>query len=165
MAIWGSSYPKIKTSGNYEIELPYAKILKDEPDFDSIMHENVLTGSRVRVRTKYHWIFEVQINLYKYPSPAYSYNLLNTYLNDLVSLWRHRDWEPVCDVNGDEVQFWFKEIVPIFLTDVNFEDALILKFISMNWVDLSKERHGVIHDDETDAHISDDETGGGIILD
>jgi hypothetical protein len=163
MALFGTGSPKIITSGGSEIALTYAKVLKDGPAWDTIYHENPISGERVLVRSKYHWEYEIQLNLYKFAVPATTFTTIYGALYDEVQLFRHNDGEPVCDVNGTTVSFWFKEIVPFYLTTTDYKDAAILKFVSLAWVDLSKSMYGYISDDETLGHIVDDETGSPFV--
>jgi hypothetical protein len=163
MALFGTGSPKIKTSGGTELALTYAKVLKDEPEWDTIYHENPISGERVLVRSKYHWIYEIELNLYKFAVPLTTYTALNAALYDEVQLFRHNEAEPVCDVDGNVVNFWFKEIIPYYLTTTDFKDGLILKFQSLGWVDLSKSLYGYIVDDESLDNILDDESGDSFV--
>jgi hypothetical protein len=137
MALFGFGSPKILTTALVEIALPHAVILKDEPEWDQILHENPITGKRLCVRNKYRWIFEVQIHLHEYAVPVTTFNKIYAALYDEVTLWRHDDGGPVVDSVGAVVKFWLSEITSFWLTNTNKEDAVILKFRSLGWVNLA----------------------------
>jgi len=162
MAIFGTGSPKIITSASVEITLTCAKVLKDEPVFDNIIHENPVSGERVFLAKGYRWEVQLMAYIYKDADPKALYTSINTALYDEVTYYRHLDAEPVCDSGGSPVTFWLKKITPVYVETVTYKDALILDLVSLKYVDLSKAVFGYISDDTTGGHLVDDETGGAI---
>jgi len=135
MAIFGTGAPKI-VSGAITVELDYAVVLKSEPDERSFVQENKLTGADGHVDRGYHWDFEMREHIYKYADPMAKYLALVALLGTEVNVFPHRD-EPALSNASGVVPFLFTEIVPEYLETVSYRDALVLKFTSLAFVDLS----------------------------
>ena len=149
MAIFGTGRPKIITSADVSINLDYGKVLKDEPDFSlNIRHQNPISGDRVYVSRCYHWIYEIQLYLYKFAAPDVTYDLLNTALYDTVTLYRHRDSDPFKDESGTVCPFKFTELIPFYVETVEYRDALICKFESTKLIDLAFSSFGTLSTEE-----------------
>ncbi len=135
MAIFGTASPKI-VSGATTIELDYAVILKSEPDEKSFVQENKLTGIDAHVDRGYHWNFEMRDHIYKYADPMAKYLALVALLGTEVNVYPHRDKTALSNAAG-VVPFLFEEIIPEYIETVTYRDALVLKFTSLAFVDLS----------------------------
>jgi hypothetical protein len=137
MAIFGTSAPKI-VSGATTIELDYAVVQKSEPDERSFVIQNEVTGADTHADRGYHWNIEILINLYKYTDPSGTYNQLVALLGTSVNVYPHRDHAALSDSGGNDVDFLFTEIVPSYVDGVFGNDALLLKFTSLEFVDISQ---------------------------
>jgi hypothetical protein len=121
-----------------DINIDHAKVELDNPVFDNLAQVSEIDGSRTFFNREYGWEYEVIVHLFKYGNEAArlaKYNTLNDNLYDLVTLYRHRDNEPIKDSLGNEVPFLFSEIEPFYINSIpnglnEPGDALILKFIS-----------------------------------
>ena len=138
MAIFGTGQPKIISAADETINLDYAKILVDEPEFDNVIHQSKIDGARTFLNKGYHWRYEVLIHLVRYGDPTDKYNALNGVLHTNVTLYRHRDNDPVKTPVGSICPFNFAELRPIYLTDSYYKDALHLVFLSTEFVDISQ---------------------------
>lgn len=137
MSIFGIQSPKFKNSSAVDVDMDYARVERDEALFDTLVQASKIDGSRTFINKEYGWAFEVLIHLHKEGNDTArlaKYNTYNSNLYDLVTLYRHRDNEPIKDSNGDEVPFLFAEIYMGYLNNPpqNLNepgDYLILKFI------------------------------------
>jgi hypothetical protein len=138
MSIFGALGPRIYTSTGVSIDLDHMTILKNEPETKSFVTKNNLTGLDGHVDRGYHWVYEIRINLFKYANAWAMYYKLLAALGTEVTLIPCHDHTYFKDSDGTVVYFLFSELQREYLTDVNKEDALRLKFISMGFVDISK---------------------------
>ena len=147
MGIFGTDQPKIITSGGTTILLDAVVVLKDEPVFDRVRHQSVLSGDREYVCRGYHWIYQIKKHLYKHETVQDHFIALHGALYDEVTLYRHRDHDPIQDSSGTVVPFKFLELKPFYLETVNYHDAAILTFESTKFIDITKSMQGLLVDD------------------
>jgi len=138
--IFGTGEPKYiyDNDGDVTVTLGYSVVERDEPEFDYIEHKSVLNGHREVYDKGTHWVYEVVVNLFKYNDPK---SKLNTFYAskpfDLI-LYRHSDGNPFQDADGTTVYFKLVEIEPFYLETILFRDKVRLKFISKDYIDISK---------------------------
>lgn len=130
MSIHGEEAPKIITSGSDTINLDYVKVIKDEEDYKEVISKSKVEGIRTILHRGYHYDFHLKMHLYKYGDPGEKYIELKAALGDTVTLYRHRDGDPCKNPDGDSAGFVFIELIPFHLTEIDFKDGLILKFMS-----------------------------------
>jgi hypothetical protein len=137
--IFGIQNPKIIDSGANTILLDNVVVLVDEPITYKLIHQSPLNGNRNVVHRGKRWTYEIRYHLFKQSTDhATIFETLYDLLGTEVTLYRHRDKNPFQDTTGTVVPFIFKEINPVYVETVNYRDALILKFISTKFVDLTK---------------------------
>ena len=139
--IFGTGEPKF----TYEVEsvittinMNYVVVEKDEPDFDYVEHKSVLNGHREIYEQGTHWVFEIILNLFKYSDPKSKLNQFFAAKPFDLILYRHSDGNPFQDADGTTVYFKLVEIEPFYLETVEFRDKVRLKFISKDYIDMSK---------------------------
>lgn len=139
MGIFGTAAPKFVFdnggSGEATILLDYARITKDEPDPRVIRHESIVDGHRVYVEKGKYWLFEVELNLFKYSDPLGKYNNIKAFEGEQVTLWRHRDGEQFKKAGGSDCLFRIMEVTAFAIENVQFRDRLLIKFESVDFVD------------------------------
>jgi len=134
MAIFGSQAPKIITSGAVSIDLDYCVVDKDAPELDRIIHTEKFSGHReFNVRGR-RWVFEVTLNIWKEASIGTKYNTLLGTLYDSVTLYRHRDGNPV-QYNSTNVPFFVERVNPFYLEQNEYRDRLQLRLVSESVID------------------------------
>jgi hypothetical protein len=139
MSIFGTEGPRIITGADVTIDLDYAIVLKDEPEYKNLTHENEITGSRYFIQRGSHWLFDVQIHLWKYEGMPDPYDrLVSALYDDAIVVYKHRDGNPFQDSAGADVPFVLYELNPYYMTTTDYKDALILKFKSMKYVDIGR---------------------------
>jgi|GEM_PF-3569820 len=140
----GGSAVNITSSGTdpftmsleYTVNLNYAVVQQDEPDLQQLVHEAPLHGERVYVDRGEHWVFDVVLNLWKYSNVSSKFQEINFYRRKKVTLWRHSDGERMLDPDGNTADFIIEEVRPFYLNRNDYQDRLLLKFRSLQWVDL-----------------------------
>lgn len=136
-SIFGIEAPKFVYSAQ-TVLLDYASVIKDEPQFDRITKESIITGHRARVNQHYHWSFEVMINLFKYTDPKVKFDEIYAHKNNLVTLYRRHDNDCFRNDDDEVVLFKLSEIIPTWIDSPIFPDQLLLKFVSADPVNISK---------------------------
>jgi hypothetical protein len=138
MAIFGTDKPRL-TDNSVNIDLDYCEVIRSEPEFKGFIQKNELTGTQGHVDRGYHWVYEVKYYIYKEADPTGKYNQLAALLGtEIYKLYPHRDHREFVDWNANDVPFFFIEMTPSEVGRVNYEDFLILKFISSGFVDISR---------------------------
>ncbi len=136
--IFGKDAPKFTVSGVGDVLLDYSIIQKDEADHDTLKHTSEITGHVEYITRGYRWEMDVLVHLYKYADPYAKFTEINQYKGSKVTLYRHRDGLPFKNSAGANVEFMIEEINPSYLTTVNYEDVVLIKFRSVDYVDLSQ---------------------------
>ena len=163
MAVFGSDAPKIITSGAVEIEIDNVEVINDRPLVS--VKEFIEQFSGIKERRFYgrHWLFEIQVNLFKEADPLATYNTLKGVLFDEVTLYRHRDGDQFKKPNGEDVPFFVSAVDPKYIEQNNYNDILIMRFESAEIVDvLQNFDRFLIKEDESGYILTDD--GDRIIL-
>lgn len=125
MSIFGTQEPRFIGSNGTTVDLDNARVLRNQPEYDTIINQSKLSGDRTVITRFRDWVFEVQIHLNKYGALAENkFNNLDSYLYDKVTLYRHRDG------NAFDSPFKFVSIMTFYLEKINYKDAAILTFIS-----------------------------------
>src|SRR4030042_47917 len=164
--IFGTGAPKFIASDNAEILLDYFVYGDDEPQPNYRVAQSVMNRHREIVNTDEHYIFNGTIYLYKYGIDPVTliidtetvrnrYNEINGYKYDEVTLYRHRDGEPMKDSNGDIIKFYLTELKTFYLNTVRFEIAAFIEFISVDPCVMAESLTNIITDD-TGETITDD---------
>lgn len=137
--VTGESAPKY-VNGATTVLLDHATIVRDEPETRNVEHRAPIEGSRKFKHRGQHWIFEILINLHLYADPLSSYDNIRAYLGQNVTLYRHRDKQPVKDSSGTVVPFRFMECTPLYqdLIGIDYRQRLRLLFKSTKYVDITK---------------------------
>lgn len=136
--LYGNNLPAIKYAGN-KYNLLYAEIVKDEPVWDYIVHESIITGHRSVTMRGCHWVVELKIHTYKYANldDTHDYNdfLQNLLYNDTsFTYYRHSNGVEFVDASANVVNFKLVEFEPIEMESNDYKDALYVKFISLDFV-------------------------------
>lgn len=134
----GVSYPKIVDGASATINLQYSKILRDEPEYDMLMYQSEITGNRNIYIRGYHWVFEILVYLTRYANPKTKFDEIHGAYNEEVDLYRYADNAACKDSGSTVVKFHFVECVPLYLDDTCRLDACRCKFISTEYIDISK---------------------------
>jgi hypothetical protein len=138
MAIFGTDKPRL-TDNSVNIDLDYCEAIRSEPEFTGFIQKNELTGTQGHVDRGYNWIYEIKYYIYKEADPTGKYNQLAALLGtEIDKVYPHRDHNEFQDSAGVAVPFFFVEMTPDVVGRVNYEDFLILKFVSSGFVDISK---------------------------
>lgn len=116
--------------------IDYWKMLKNEPDPDRLMNQSKISGKRSYVQKGDHWVLEGHINLYKYNDPQSKLEELAFYKGKEITLWLHRDGNQFKNNDGDDCPFILDELEPFYLTTIDYQDAVRVKLISLEYVDL-----------------------------
>jgi hypothetical protein len=136
MSIFGSKYPLIKRPGQVAIDARYSRVVKDEPETAAVINKAEIGGARYSFVRGQRWIFEIEINLFKYPDSGdlvFQRWIENLGATDFI-IFRHYDGEPFTDENGIEVFFTLVEVKPFYLTQGRKYDRLLLRFVSNDFV-------------------------------
>jgi hypothetical protein len=157
----GLSLPRF-TTDTAALDLDFITVIKDEPINDNIVHKSILNGAQRLVIKGSHWGFEVNVNLWKYDNPKAKYDEIFSFQYTMGKLQRHRDGSFIQDSSGNDVYFILTECVPYYLkagylADPNY-DCMIVRFLSSEYVDLSK--YGVpviITQDGLNVNTEDDQ--------
>jgi len=160
--IFGTGEPKFVYTNESEITVTmgYANVEKDEPEFDYIVHKSVLNGHREVYDKGVHWVYEVIVNLFKYNDPKSKLNQFFAAKGFDLTLYRHSDANPFKDSSDAVVLFKLTEIEPFYLETILFRDKVRLKFISKDYIDISKLLTSEINIEDL---IQEGEAGGIII--
>lgn len=142
--IFGTRAPKMTVSGGGTVLLDYATIQKDEADYDILKHTSEITGNVAYVTRGSRWVVDILVHLYKYADPYAKFVELIAQKGTKVKLYRHRDGSAYKNSAGAEVDFMIEEINPFYLTNTKYEDAVIMKFRSVEYVDISKSAYNIV---------------------
>jgi hypothetical protein len=138
-SIFGIDHPSfVKDAATVDLE--HFEVTRDEPEDFSKKHQSVLTGKRTYVDKGEHWIFEGILNLFKYEANALTkYNEIWGYRKAIIDkLYRRSDNEAIKDVDNNFVSFKLVHIVPMHVDGPEMADRLLLRFESVDFVDISK---------------------------
>jgi len=133
MSIFGTDEPKIIFSDSTTVNLDNAAILFNKPQYKTTIKESEFNGDRVIVSRPFQWKFICLVWLFKYtsPTPLAKYDTLDGFLFDSgAQVFPHRDESAIQNEDGDTLLFHFAEINRTNITTRNFDDALILTFIT-----------------------------------
>ncbi len=123
------------------VELSNFLITRDEPQEEGFFHESVINGHREWVSKGMHWELEIRSNIFKEGSEAAvraKFKEIHSCLYQPVWVYKHFDGLNLFrDSNGKPVSFIMDIFQPAFVTQVNFEDYLILGLKSTEYVDLN----------------------------
>lgn len=138
--LFGYDAPKIEVNidaSPTDVVLNYANILKDEPKYEVQNYRAVKTRRRKFLVQGKHWIFKIEIFLYKYADPAAKYLELKGYEGDRVYLWSHSNGHAFKKLNsgGAKARFILLSVNEDLTDRVNNYDKLILTFESIDFVD------------------------------
>ena len=163
MSVFGKNEPKIKTSGDVEIEIDNVVVINDHPDVVVKTFIEQFSGHKEKRYYGRHWVYEIRVNLFKYADPATSYNTFKGVLFDEVTLWRHRDGDQFKKPDGDDAKFYVSNVDIKYLEQNNYNDYLIIKFESAEIVNvLENFDRFLIKEDESGYILTSD--GNRIIL-
>ena len=137
MSLFGENAPKYISSGT-TVDLTYFRVTKDEPEYFEEMDQSKVSGDRVWIRNKYHWVFEGVYHLDKETNPYTKYQVFVSDLNTNVTLYRHNDGIAFKDSDGDLMPFRLVRVDPFYIQDDRDYDAVLLRFVSTGFVDISK---------------------------
>ena len=144
--IFGLGYPKV-VNGVVTLLLNYFNVEQDEPEWEYITHESILTGKKTVTAKGYHWVFAGTYNLYKQGNLAAiktKYNEIIAQYNQSVVLYRHVDGlvagdglgDPIGTPTGSIMYFKMTEYRPFYLTRSDYKDCVYIKFISQDFIKL-----------------------------
>lgn len=133
MGMFGTQYSKF-VSGSNTVLFEHSNIIPSYFVGDYVKHESVLTGFINYVNLKDVSKFEIDINLFKYENPDYKFNEIMEYRNKLVNFYPHYDGEPIKNIYNEPVDFKITEIIPYYLTQDSYYDAVKLIFKSSEYV-------------------------------
>lgn len=122
-----------------EVLLDYSVVIKDEPEEDRIVHQSIFTGHREFILRGKYWIFEIKVHLFKYDDPIGKYNEIKQFEGMNVRLYRHQDGDYIKQPDGSEASFFIESIDESYYQTADYKDLLFIRFVSNNYVDLSKE--------------------------
>lgn len=166
MGLFGEASPKF-ISGGTEVLLDYAQPIVDEPEWDVLEEESSYesSGERVFYNKGYHWVYECIINLHRYDDPEAKFLEIYPYLGAEVTLYRHRDKDPVQDSDGNVVLFFIEEIIPMYLDGAEWDlrDRLLIRFKSLYYVDISKSTKATLITEVEGFNIITEQGGENII--
>jgi len=137
-SIFGDGSPQF--AANYGLPnqvivvLDHYIITKDEPATKKIINESELETDRVFTPLGEYWELNLQINLFNYVDAQTKFHEISPYKNQNVVLWKHNDGQPYKDKNGKPVLFYIDEITPFSLSQDDFSDCLMIKFLSLTGV-------------------------------
>lgn len=140
-SIFGIGAPKFVYdfggSNEQEIELDHVVIITDDPDISTIENKSVKTGFTSWNYKGKHWIFELDLYLFKYPlaNQKSFYNTLKSFENTLVTLYKRRDGDFIKNPNDDPVLFFIEEIEERYVERFDYPDTLRIRFISQDPID------------------------------
>lgn len=134
-SIFGVQAPKFK-SGETEVELDHIVIVRDEPDLDDTEHKSIITGYREWDKKGKHWIFEVEVYIYKYANPLTAYQNFKNYEFELVELWKRRDGNSFHNEDDEIVYFFIESMEELYLEHYQYPDVLRVRFLSQNPIDI-----------------------------
>jgi hypothetical protein len=154
--IFGTQNPKIVDSDDNDILLDHSVVLADEPEYDQVIHESDLDGTVYFAHKGKHWNYEIRYHIFKESDQATKFQALYDLLDEEVTLYRHRDKDPFKDSSGTIVPFVLTEIIPIYMETVSYRDALILKFTSTKYVDLSESLTAHLVTEDGESIITED---------
>lgn len=138
-SIFGIQSPKFVKGANTYL-LDHSVIIKDAPEQDIIMHESILNRHREFVIKGKHWVFEINLLLFKYGVDAQDkYDELKPLERTLVDqLFRRKDGIAIKDSTNTLVKFFIDEITETYLNRWDFPDVLRIRFVSEKYVDMTK---------------------------
>ena len=138
--ITGTQEPKFITQGGTTVLLEYCKYLIHEPEYRNLEQESIINNVIKYTQIGVHWIFQVQLHLYKYGanSAVTTYNNLIGYLGSEVYLYPHKEGYAIKDTSGNDLLFHITEVTPSYLETADFKDVITLTFRSTKLVDMSE---------------------------
>lgn len=142
MSVFGVGIPKIKliASPNTETTLYDARILRDEPENEYMVHTSIINGHKEIVLKGTHWFFDVGIHIFKTGTDNENiakYQELAQLIGSEFELYRHTDFaNPIFDSDGDAIPFILYEKIETYYQTTEYHDYLILKFMSTDYVDM-----------------------------
>jgi len=136
--LYGSDGPAYKLSGT-KYALAYATVLKDEPEWEVLVHASILNGHRTVVNKGAHWVIELEVGLHRDNNLDDAFDnatrLQNLLWNDSsVTYYRHSNGAELKDSSGTAVSFKLVEFEPLVADEGELKDAVFLKFISVDYV-------------------------------
>lgn len=131
-SIFGIEDPKIVLDDESEIIFYHSVVLKDEPDFLTLQQESIITGHREWIDLGEHWIFQIEVFLWKYANPVTFYIELMDLLYREVILYRRKDGSPFTNPEGEDALFRIDEVIPNYVRQTKYYDVLIITFVSVD---------------------------------
>jgi len=134
--IFGNSYSKF-VSGATTVELPNSIL---DPDFvlpDLITHQSIMTGKLNYIKKGYYSFFKVMVYLYQRVDPNSDYAELESYRDNQVTFYPHKDGDPIKDIFGNETQFLLSNIESYYLTNTVLKDIALLTFKADRYTQLT----------------------------
>ena len=144
MSVFGTGIPKIAlhASPYTETSLDNARILRDEPENEYLVHISVINGHKEIVFKGTHWFFDVGIHIFKTGDAAANlakYQALAQLVGTKFKIYRHSDFaNPITDGAGTAIAFMLYEKIETYYQTTAYHDYLILKFMSTDYVSMYK---------------------------
>lgn len=137
-SFFGIAAPKFVHSSTTYL-LDHVVILKDEPETEFIRHESIINRHREWVPKGTHWIYQVNLLLFKYADPSAKYAELKALERANVSqLFRRRDGAPIKDASNADVEFRIDSINETYIDRYDYPDVLTITFKSVDYVEMEK---------------------------
>lgn len=138
-SFFGISYPKVTYNGN-PLLLEHSVILNDRLIPDIIMQESIVNRHREWVVKGKHHLFEINFYLFKYgENKQDKYDEIKAMERNYVSqLFRRSDGVQIKDSSNADVQFLCDEVSEFYIKRYDYPDVLRIKFLSENYVDMTK---------------------------
>lgn len=136
--IYGNDYPAYK-HGGVKYTFPYSKTLRDEPEWEYIVHESILNGFVSITDLGAHWIVEMILYIYKDSlddAHDAADRIQDLLWNDTAfTYYRHSNGSELMDVAGTTaITFKLVEFKPFCVETGDYKDAIYIKFISLDYV-------------------------------
>jgi len=139
MSIFGTGKPKVEYGATpTTVNIDYCEILNIDYLQDNIINKSKVAGEIGHYEKGVQVSIEIKVNLWKETNISTKFNSYLALKNQDLTFYLHRDSGAFDDSSGDPVMFRMIEFKPIYLTQHNFEDVLIMKFISTDYVDLDQ---------------------------
>jgi len=138
-SIFGVQSPKVVFE-TATITLDYSIIIQDRPVPDLILHESIINRHREWVVLGKHWVFEINLLLFKYTTGAAAkYAAVKAMEGGYVDqLFRRTDGVALKDSSSTLIRFLVEEVSETYLDTPDFPDILRIRFISENYIDITK---------------------------
>jgi len=136
-SIFGIESPKVVFE-TATILLENSIILNDRSVKDVLIHESILDRHREIVVKGIHWLFEINLFLFKYGVDAQAkYDELKAMERGYVDqLFRRRDGSPIKYSTPADIRFVVDEITEYYIDRWDYPDVLNIRFLSENYINI-----------------------------